>query len=297
MCLAGAAPRAKQAPATSLEECLQAAEAANTPPQLYDALFSLANQAQQNGKAGRKFSEEEGECVVDAAHKITARLLRGEASNSNGNSYSTSNHSSGSSSSSSHTAAASPILQFDSKQLSMAVWSLSKLVGVNSKLRGRHLSELVDAIAARAVGSSIMNQSANAAFKNWSILLYCIAKMGFSCQDSKSVQQLFEAGAKEVPQMLHRKQRCVPQDVSNSIWAFATAEYGGCLQQLVSEVANSFGRVMKGASPQAWSNTVWALATLHSQKAELGEGSALSKIASAGVEGIVQQRWKAKPQE
>jgi len=276
----------KSASATRLVECLQGAEVVATPQQSYKALYSLAKQVQQDERAGRRYSKAEGEHVVNAAHRLAARLLRGQASIPGGSSRS--NHAS-----SSRTVAWPPILRFDSKQLSMTVWSLSKLVGVSSRVRGRPVIELVDAIATHVAKTSVLNHPAEEACKNWSILLYGMAKMGFSCKDSRAVQQLFESGAKELPQIVHSQQHCVPQDASNSMWAFATAQYGGSVQQLVAEVASNLERVMEGASPQAWSNAVWALATLHSQNVGLGQGSAVVKVVSAGVKCMVQQRWRA----
>eukprot|EP00983_Pelagomonas_calceolata_P131303 1161762-Pelagomonas_calceolata.AAC.17 len=253
--LTGASPRAKNVRVPCLDECLQDAKAAGTPVESYKALYSLGKRVQEDQNERKKYTRRECESIVEAAHVLEAQMLGPQAATSLGSSGSSSSSTQNDSSTNSRRGASLyPILQLNSMQLSLSVWAFSQLVGVDSRVRSKHLSELVDAVATYAAGSSIMVRPADKACMHWSRLLYGIAKMGFTCRDSQAVQQLFEAGARLLPQMLYKKQPCAPQNVSNPLWAFATAEYGGSLQQLVSNVASNLGWVMKNAKPQEWSN-------------------------------------------
>eukprot|EP00986_Skeletonema_menzelii_P013287 scaffold7617_cov240-Skeletonema_menzelii.AAC.2 len=86
-----------------------------------------------------------------------------------------------------------------------------------------------------------------------------------------------------------------PQELSNTIWAFATAGIRGEQQiELVKFAANAldegeglfFGNEFK---PQELANTGWALATLHSKR---GEGTSTEAIEDDGIVRIL--RWIAK---
>jgi len=154
--------------------------------------------------------------------------------------------------SSSSAAAAAPVLQFIAKELSLTAWSLSKLVDVDSRVRSSQMRQLMDAMAARAVEGGTMDQPADRACMQWSMLLYGISASGILCKDSQAVQHLFDVAARRLPEMLHSKQPCEAQNVSNPLWAFATAEHIGSLQHLVAEIAENLG-VMQGAEPQVCS--------------------------------------------
>jgi len=149
-------------------------------------------------------------------------------------------------------AAASPAQQFIAKELSLTAWSLSKIVDVDSRVRSSQMRQLMDAMAARAVEGGTMDQPADRACMQWSMLLYGISASGILCKDSQAVQHLFDVAARRLPGMLDRKQRCVPQDASNATWAFATAEHTGSLQHLVAATADNLG-LMQGAKPQVGS--------------------------------------------
>jgi len=149
-------------------------------------------------------------------------------------------------------AAAAPVQQFSSLQLGLVAWSLAKLVDVNSQVRNGQMHQLVDVVALHAGNSRVMDQPADEACRHWSRLIYGVSASGILCKDSHAVQQLFKVAAQRLPEMLRRDQHCVPQDASNAIWAFATAEHTGSLQHLVAEIAGNLG-VMQGAKPQVGS--------------------------------------------
>ena len=111
-------------------------------------------------------------------------------------------------------------------------------------VRSRQVEQLVDGIAAHVVESRILDQPTDAACMHWARLLYSTAKLGIRCQDSQPVQQLFSAAAQHFPRMLHQKQPCAPQSISNTLWAFTTAEYTGSLRDLVAAVACNDAQLM-----------------------------------------------------
>ena len=215
-----------------LEACLQAAASANTPLKAQRALYTLAKYIEQDKRDRKRYSLQEREGIVQAGSMLVTRLLGEESSSS--------------------AAAAAPVLQFIAKELSLTAWSLSKLVDVDSRVRSSQMRQLMDAMAARAVEGGTMDQPADRACMQWSMLLYGISASGILCKDSQAVQHLFDVAARRLPGMLDRKQRCVPQDASNATWAFATAEHTGSLQHLVAATADNLG-LMQGAKPQVGS--------------------------------------------
>ena len=93
-----------------------------------------------------------------------------------------------------------------------------------------------------------------------------------------------------------------PQELSNTIWAFATAGIRGSTQvELVKFIADAldagdgqfFGHQFK---PQERSNTAWALATLHSKRCgSSADGSDTTAMRAVEDDGIVRNmRWVAK---
>jgi hypothetical protein len=93
-----------------------------------------------------------------------------------------------------------------------------------------------------------------------------------------------------------------PQELSNTIWAFATAGIRGRTQvKLVKFIADAldagdgpfFGHQFK---PQERSNTAWALATLHSRRCgSSADGSDTAAMRAVEDDGIVGNlRWVAK---
>ena len=212
-----------------LEACLQAAASANTPLKAQRALYTLAKCIEQDKRDRKRYSLQEREGIVQAGSMLVTRLLGEETA-----------------------AAASPAQQFIAKELSLTAWSLSKIVDVDSRVRSSQMRQLMDAMAARAVEGGTMDQPADRACMQWSMLLYGISASGILCKDSQAVQHLFDVAARRLPGMLDRKQRCVPQDASNATWAFATAEHTGSLQHLVAATADNLG-LMQGAKPQVGS--------------------------------------------
>ena len=215
-----------------LEACLQAAACANTPLKAQRALYTLAKCIEQDKRDRKRYSHQEREGIVQAGSMLVTRLLGEESSSA---------------------AAAAPVLQFIAKELSLTAWSLSKLVDVDSRVRSSQMRQLMDAMAARAVEGGTMDQPADRACMHWSRLIYGISASGIMCKDSQAVQHLFDVAARRLPEMLHSKQPCEAQNVSNPLWAFATAEHTGSLQHLVAEIAGNLG-VMQGAKPQVGSH-------------------------------------------
>jgi len=215
-----------------LEACLQAAACANTPLKAQRALYTLAKCIEQDKRDRKRYSLQEREGIVQAGSMLVTRLLGEESSSS--------------------AAAAAPVLQFIAKELSLTAWSLSKLVDVDSRVRSSQMRQLMDAMAARAVEGGTMDQPADRACMHWSRLIYGISASGIMCKDSQAVQHLFDVAARRLPEMLHSKQPCEAQNVSNPLWAFATTEHTGSLQHLVAEIAENLG-VMQGAEPQVCS--------------------------------------------
>lgn len=93
-----------------------------------------------------------------------------------------------------------------------------------------------------------------------------------------------------------------PQELSNTIWAYATAGIRGSTQvELVKFIADAldagdgqfFGHQFK---PQERSNTAWALATLHSKRCgSSADGSDTTAMRAVEDDGIVRNmRWVAK---
>jgi len=212
-----------------LEACLQAAASANTPLKAQRALYTLAKCIEQDKRDRKRYSPQEREGIVQAGSMLVTRLLGEETA-----------------------AAAAPVQQFIAKELSLTAWSLSKIVDVDSRVRSSQMRQLMDAMAARAVEGGTMDQPADRACMQWSMLIYGISASGILCKDSQAVQHLFDVAARRLPEMLDRKQRCVPQDASNATWAFATAEHTGSLQHLVAATADNLG-LMQGAKPQVGS--------------------------------------------
>ena len=219
---------------SSLEACLQAAARANTPLKAERALYNLAKCIEQDKRDRKRYSHQEREGIVQAGSMLVTRLLGKESS------------------SSAAAAAAVPVQQLNAMQLSLLAWSFSKMVDVDSQVRSSQMRQLIDAMAARAVEGRTMDQPADRACMQWSMLLYGISASGILCKDSQAVQHLFDVAARRLPEMLDRKQRCVPQDASNATWAFATAEHTGSLQHLVAATADNLG-LMQGAKPQVGS--------------------------------------------
>ena len=219
---------------SSLEACLQAAARANTPLKAERALYNLAKCIEQDKRDRKRYSHQEREGIVQAGSMLVTRLLGKESS------------------SSAAAAAAVPVQQLNAMQLSLLAWSFSKMVDVDSQVRSSQMRQLIDAMAARAVEGGTMDQPADRACMHWSRLIYGISASGIMCKDSQAVQHLFNVAARRLPEMLHSKQPCEAQNVSNPLWAFATAEHIGSLQHLVAEIAENLG-VMQGAEPQVCS--------------------------------------------
>ena len=133
-----------------LEACLQAAASANTPLKAQRALYTLAKYIEQDKRDRKRYSLQEREGIVQAGSMLVTRLLGEESSSS--------------------AAAAAPVLQFIAKELSLTAWSLSKLVDVDSRVRSSQMRQLMDAMAARAVEGGTMDQPADRACMQWSML-------------------------------------------------------------------------------------------------------------------------------
>jgi len=218
-----------------LEACLQAAACANTPLKAQRALYPLAKCIEQDKRDRKRYSHQEREGIVQAGSMLVAQLLGDESA-----------------AVAAAAAAAAPAQQFSSLQLGLVAWSLAKLVDVDSQVRNSQMRQLVDVIAHHAGNSRVMDQPADEVCRHWSRLIYGVSASGIVCKDSRAVQHLFDVAARRLPEMLRRDQHCVPQDASNAIWAFATAEHTGSLQHLVAEIAGNLG-VMQGAKPQVGS--------------------------------------------
>ena len=102
--------------------------------------------------------------------------------------------------------------------ISLSAWSLAVLVELDSRVCSSEARQLIDALAMRAVSSNVMEQQADEACRHWSRLLYGIAKVGVTCQDSADVQQLFTVAlTQRMPTLLRSKQLCEPQNIANPL--------------------------------------------------------------------------------
>jgi hypothetical protein len=196
-------------------------------------IFSLAKRIDQDDKDHIHYTSREREGIVQASSLLVAQLLGG-----------------GAQASSTGSQAAAPVQQFSSLQLGLMTWSLSKLVGVDSRVRSSQTRQLVDAIAGHAGNSSVMDRPADEACRHWSRLVYSISKSGIMCSDSQAVRQVFDVAARQMPEMLQQRRPCVPQNVANPLLAYAYAEYPGSLNCYVAEIAHSLDWVMRDAKPQ-----------------------------------------------
>jgi len=227
----------------SLPNALSYVEAAASPSaeRTAEMLYHLGTAL----KKGPRPSRGDEQRIIDAVSKISGLLLE----------------------SSSNSSSSMPrIEQLDGRYLSQSAWALSQVRSV----RGMAVMQLGLAIAEQVLHGEAMKAEG---WRDWSGLLYGLAKAGISCKDSKQVQQLFaQAVTQRLPQLLAQKQSCNGQDVSNTFYATVTAGYSGSLEPLVSAVAGELSRVMEGATAQAWANLIWACAKQEGGHGQLGQG-------------------------
>jgi hypothetical protein len=219
-------------------------------------------------KKGPRPSRGDEQRVVNAMSKLTGLLLK----------------------SSSNSSSSMPrIEQLDGRYLSQSAWALSQVRSV----RGTVVTSLDLAIADQALHGEAMKAEG---WRNWSGVLYGLAKAGICCKDSEQVQQLFAyAVTQRLPQLLAQKQRCESQSLSNTFHATVTAGYSGSLEPLVSAVAGDLSRVMDGAKPQEWANLVWACAKQgESGSGRLGQG--MEAILQGAASAMASLASNAKPQ-
>ncbi len=251
-----------------LAEALEIVEAAESPTAARTAqmLYHLGSALNREGKARRLDSREQTQ-VARAVAKLTDLMLAEELSNPG----------------------SKRIEQLSGKELSLSAWALSKAKAI----RGVQVTRLGLAMADVALHGAAMDADG---WRNWSGLLYGLAKAGISCRGNRQVEQLF---AKAVTQCLPDKirQECNAQDVSNTFHAIAIAGYAGDLKQLVSALAMIVDKVMQGATAQAWANTLWAFGRLEDAKAgRLGQGGVAIVQAGAAVVRELANRDEADPQ-
>ncbi|KAF5829426.1 hypothetical protein DUNSADRAFT_16086 [Dunaliella salina] len=159
--------------------------------------------------------------------------------------------------------------QLGGKHLSLSAWGMGKVGSKGIQVSTR----LGDAFAECALACPSMDGpgAKGKGWLNWANLLYSLAEAGVVCSKSKHVQAAFDTAVNN--RLLVEGQKCNGQDVSNTLHATASAGYAGNLEPLVSAVAGDLTSVMKSASAQDWSNTIWALAKHEEMKAgRLGPG-------------------------
>eukprot|EP00983_Pelagomonas_calceolata_P101588 1158711-Pelagomonas_calceolata.AAC.14 len=212
----------------ALESVLRDADYAVTPQHAADVLHSLGKATQ-----GQDCAEHE-QTIHKVASKLVAQLLGKPALNSMAQTA----------------PGPPPIQQLNNKQLSLAVWSLSKQVAAKHIAMDDSALQFVDAVAAHAVASTVMDQHPNRACEHWSRMLYGIAKMGIKCEERPAIQHLFDLAVHRMSAMLQKGQRCEAQSMSNALWAFAVAGYRGSLEQMVPILDSRLKDLMKSALPQ-----------------------------------------------
>jgi hypothetical protein len=229
----------KQRKQLTVPEAITYVEAAASPSaeRTADMLNSLGT-ALKNGPRPSRGDEQR---VVNAISKLTGLLLEG------------------SSSSSSSSNSMSRIEQLDGRYLSQSAWALSQVKSV----RGTEVMQLGLAIAEQALRGEAMKAEG---WKNWSGVLFGLAKAGISCSGSKQVQALFEVAViHQLPPRLASGQACNAQDVSNLMLACSKAGFAGDLRPLMSAIASPAGvHVLNAerARPQAASNMVKAMSEM-----------------------------------
>jgi hypothetical protein len=244
----------------TLPEALSYVEAAASPSadRTAEMLYHLGSAL----KEGPRPSRGDEERVVDAISKLTGLLLESSSNSSSSN--------------------MPRIEQLDGRYLSQSSWALSQVRSV----RGTAVRTLGLAIAEQALHGEVMKAEG---WRNWSGVLYGLAKAGICCKDSEQVQQLFAcAVTQRLPQLPAQKQGCTAQDVSNTFHATVTAGYSGSLEPLVLEVAGDLSRVMEGATAQAWANVLWACAKQgESVSGRLGQSMpVLLREGAASIAGL-----------
>ena len=251
----------------TLAEALANVEAAVSPSveRTAEMLYNLGTAL----KKGPRPSRGDEQRVVDAVSKISGLML---ASSSNSSS------------------SMPRIEQLDGRYLSQSAWALSQVRSV----RGMAVMQLGLAIAEQALHGEAMKAEG---WRNWSGVLYGLARAGISCKDSEQVQQLFaHAVTQRLPQLLAQKQGCEAQSVSNTFYATVAAGYSGSLEPLVSAVAGDLIRVMEGANAQNWANVLWACAKQgESGSGRLGQG--MEAILQGAAPAMASLKSNAKPQE
>ncbi|KAF5833176.1 hypothetical protein DUNSADRAFT_10625 [Dunaliella salina] len=186
------------------------------------------------------------------------------------------------------------IEQLDGKKLSLAAWAMGKVgsKGIQVSMR------LGDAFAECACACPSMDgpEARGEGWRRWANLLYGLAEAGMVCSSSKHVHAVFDAAVND--RLLVEGQKCNGQDISNTFHATATAAYKGNLEPLVSAVAGDLRRVMKSATAQAWSNTIWAFAKHEEMKAgRLGQGVFVILNEGLTAIGSLAHSSSAAPQE
>ena len=252
----------------TLAEALANVEAAVSPSveRTAEMLYNLGTAL----KKGPRPSRGDEQRVVDAVSKISGLML---ASSSNSSS------------------SMPRIEQLDGRYLSQSAWALSQVRSV----RGTDVMQLGLAIAEQALHGEAMKAEG---WRNWSGVLYGLARAGISCKDSEQVQQLFaHAVTQRLPQLLAQKQGCEAQSVSNTFYATVAAGYSGSLEPLVSAVAGDLSRVMEGAAAQNWANVVWACAKQgESGSGRLGQGMEAILQGAASAMASLEKSGRIVPQ-
>jgi hypothetical protein len=271
----------------SLAACLQEAAGAAqlTPNPMAYTLYNLGKRVDMDTGRGSRLSVDDRSAVVATASRLVEYLLG-----------------------ISQSSAVPPILELDSKHLSLVAWSLSALTKFDESVLNATARELCYALAERASQPGVMRARADVACRNLAGVLYGIATASIKCSDNPRVQEVFSVALEqELPDLLKVGQKCVPQDVSNIVLACLDAEYKGSMEPFISAVAGRVGKrggggdVMAGAWPQAWSNLLYACAKLEEQnERELGKGmGVLAREGAAAMAEAVQgaQGFRVVPQE
>ncbi|KAF5833161.1 hypothetical protein DUNSADRAFT_10611 [Dunaliella salina] len=214
-----------------------------SPPEAADMLYHLGNAVSREAR-GRQLHGAEQTRVAAALAKLSDLLLEEQGSSKR-------------------------IEQLGGKHLSLSPWGMGKL-GSNGVQVSQRMG---DAFAECALACPSMDgpEAKSKGWLNWANLMYGLAQADMVCSGSKHVHAAFDAAVND--RLPAERQKSSGQSVSNTFHATASAGYDGDLQPLVFAAAKGLRRLMAGATAQAWSNTIWALAKHEEMKAgRLGQG-------------------------
>lgn len=184
-----------------------------------------------------------------------------------------------------------------SDDLWRVAWAAANLRQHLHKGQVQQLDQLCVAVAARASRPGVMNGAESANMKQWSLLLWGLAKNGLHCSTCPELRQLMQHAVPAVSRQAKQGLGSAhfTHDLSNVAWACGTVGYSQDVELLV-QVAACPG-AMKAANEQDWANLLWAVASLYEQHPALYH----TDLFNAGVTALCQMlssgvAFKIKPQ-